>query len=1412
MAKITAQIVADASQFEKVIKQVITSAEEAGKDIDKALEGKVQVDDGDLKRVKKEAKELDGESASVKVTADDGDLDATAKKVKDLDGETANVKVEAEASGFDQITDKFKELAGGSGLGGLISGFAAGGVFGAAAAGVDLLIDGFTELVSLATDYNNALVDMQAKTGATGSKFKELQGAAENAFLGGVGESVAEATKIISEMQNRLGDVFSPKELSNFAKQAQGLGKLYDVDVNEVISKSAPLIKQYGLSGQEAFDIIAKAMKNGGAAQNDLLDSFAEYSQVAQQAGFSAKEFGAILEKAGKDGAFSVDKIGDALKEANIRLNDNSAQSDLLGIIQSSKGAEKAVAQAVENIRKRAEKGDISLADMLNFSNETIEKAFKEGKISEKIRGSLQAALAGSPAEDLGTELFAKAFSKVDTSKLDGELSKAGKDVSKSIGQHTSFESIGRQFELFITKLSQGLIKLFDVTLGPVIGIVTTALSGIKEAFDSVFSGGDGGLGDVLKGIISLIQGIGSAFRNILKLGIFTQFKIIFGVIKGAIDAVMGAVQPLIDIFKGLDTSGSGLGATFVKVQEIFGKVAEIFGKVGRLLFEVIITPTEILIDLVVDLAKWVGGLVKSFLDFIGIGDTVSNIFNGIGSALDNISNIIDGVIGAFEAFKEAIKSLDIGQAFKDLLSGKNPFENFGKQIADGYKKGFASAGLSEDLGKTQSALFKQLDAQIKALAKNRENLSAKELVTEKNRISQLIDLNLKANKLIKRDSIKLSNELAQIKLKQKDTSLGGGATTLPAKTQLINVEFSTNLKDAFKFELPKLDLSDVVVNADGILENFKKPLDDFKEAITGITFKDEQLGKVKDFLTSIETTIEATKKLNENLQTSPQYLENFVNLTGSLSTDFDKFADKNDTTLKKFKDAIENTKIQFNASESETEQAQLLNKLLGLYDKYNKHIIATADVSSADRLKLEAEYQRKLAEIQSTATTKTKDELANELSQLQTQKDNALKILQERKDAENSFLDFFEQRRIEAINDTNEKARIKELAELDKKYKELIAKYSYNEAYITKLREAFAQDRADIIAKYTEKEVNRLQDFVTTLAKAFTSLDTDSLIESNKQISSSIEDVKKDYKSQFAELSDSYNSGSIEYSDYISKLTELDQERNDKIKDLEAQRKDFIDIANKGIIDSFTALTQALNEQFKAITENYVTALETQGEHTEANAKLLEDTMGVALASIGSQLITSVANGENLFKGLLKSVIDVAQGMLNAWAGVLLLKKSVELPFGLGTVEALGIIAAGNLLLALARASLGGAEKGIIGLTEANKGEPGATDTIPMMLAKGESVISASATEKNKKFLEFANKGGDIATLINPTTYNAVQMDMKQTNSRLDRVVNEISSLRADFRNLRVQHLYNKEPKVTINNKLELRTVKGLV
>ncbi len=180
-------------------------------------------------------------------------------------------------------------------------------------------------ITKFGSEAQKAFNTLQARTGVTAQEMQKLQTSVRSVYNSGVGESLAEVSEAMAIMRQVSG--LTGQSLNQATKDAIVLSKTFNMDVSESARAASALMKNFGISSKEAYDLIAYAAQNGANKNGDLLDTLNEYSVQYKAMGFSAEEFTAHLIKGAQDGAFSIDKLGDAIKEFNIRAKDGSKSS-----------------------------------------------------------------------------------------------------------------------------------------------------------------------------------------------------------------------------------------------------------------------------------------------------------------------------------------------------------------------------------------------------------------------------------------------------------------------------------------------------------------------------------------------------------------------------------------------------------------------------------------------------------------------------------------------------------------------------------------------------------------------------------------------------------------------------------------------------------------------------------------------------------------------------------------------------------------------------------------------------------------------------------------------------------------------------------------------------------------------------
>lgn len=192
-------------------------------------------------------------------------------------------------------------------------------------------VDSLKEIVG-ATD--EAYSNFQAKTGASAAEMKEFEKEIDDLYKSGFGDSMNDVASAMAEVKQQTKET-DPSVLKEMTENAMALRDTFGYDVKEQLRAVKMLMDQFGISGEEAFNLITQGTQNGLDKNGDLLDTINEYGVHYKQLGYSADDFFNSLASGTEAGTFSVDKLGDSVKEFGIKAKDTSKTSqegfELLG-------------------------------------------------------------------------------------------------------------------------------------------------------------------------------------------------------------------------------------------------------------------------------------------------------------------------------------------------------------------------------------------------------------------------------------------------------------------------------------------------------------------------------------------------------------------------------------------------------------------------------------------------------------------------------------------------------------------------------------------------------------------------------------------------------------------------------------------------------------------------------------------------------------------------------------------------------------------------------------------------------------------------------------------------------------------------------------------------------------------------
>ena len=106
----------------------------------------------------------------------------------------------------------------------------------------------------------------------------------------------------------------SGDDLKAFRNEVQAVADSFNADFRETLIATNALSKQFGISANEALQLVKDGFLSGADANGEFLDTLKEYPAYFKEAGISADQFVAIVAQTNKMGIFS-DKGVDAIKE-----------------------------------------------------------------------------------------------------------------------------------------------------------------------------------------------------------------------------------------------------------------------------------------------------------------------------------------------------------------------------------------------------------------------------------------------------------------------------------------------------------------------------------------------------------------------------------------------------------------------------------------------------------------------------------------------------------------------------------------------------------------------------------------------------------------------------------------------------------------------------------------------------------------------------------------------------------------------------------------------------------------------------------------------------------------------------------------------------------------------------------------
>ena len=212
-------------------------------------------------------------------------------------------------------------VAGKFGSLGEVGAGALGKIAGAAPIAVAAVAAIGTAALETATDFDTAESRITAAVGGMGEESDKLMEAGQSLYEDGWGESMTDLSTSLINAREILGDL-SEEDMSGAVEGALALEEVYGSDFSETLRGARVLMDKFGLSSEEAMDLITAGTQRGLDYTDELGDNLSEYAGRWADAGIEASEYFSLLEAGVDSGAYSLDKVGDFLNEFLTSLSD----------------------------------------------------------------------------------------------------------------------------------------------------------------------------------------------------------------------------------------------------------------------------------------------------------------------------------------------------------------------------------------------------------------------------------------------------------------------------------------------------------------------------------------------------------------------------------------------------------------------------------------------------------------------------------------------------------------------------------------------------------------------------------------------------------------------------------------------------------------------------------------------------------------------------------------------------------------------------------------------------------------------------------------------------------------------------------------------------------------------------------
>lgn len=564
--------------------------------------------------------------------------------------------------------DKLKSLAGGTakavGTGMLAVGTAVVGI------GVSA--------VNSANDLDQAMNQYLSSTGKSTEETERYKKVMEDIYTNNYGDSFEDIGAAMSKVTQQMGDL-NDADLQNITEGVYALSDVFETDFNETLRGVDQLMTQFGISADEALDLMAKGSQEGLNYTDELGDNIAEYGGKFKQAGYSAEEYFELLKNGTDGGAYNLDKVNDAINEVTNKLADGSIESSLE--IYSSE---------TQNLFKEWQKGGASQKDVIDSIVKDISNCTNEQQAL-----TMASTAFGTMGEDANLD-FVKSLTSVGNAFTNTKGKMENLKKVKYNDLSSMFEGLKRTVEVLILPLGDELIPLLKDIIDDILPTIEEFLPELVEMISGFVEQLMPVIEEILPVLMDTLGELLPVFMDIIEAILPTLLDIISELapfFADLIETVLPILQELMEkllppIMEIIEKALPPLLKLIEALMPILQTVIDLLMPIIDLFFDLLEPIIDVIDEALVPLVEAIQPLIDILADVLipiieGLGGLFKNVFSGV---FDTVKQVIGNITNIFKGIVDFIKCVFKGDwegAWKAIV---NIFDNIISGIANIFK------------------------------------------------------------------------------------------------------------------------------------------------------------------------------------------------------------------------------------------------------------------------------------------------------------------------------------------------------------------------------------------------------------------------------------------------------------------------------------------------------------------------------------------------------------------------------------------------------------------------------------------------------------------------------------------------------------------------------------------------------